>query len=307
MKRVIITGASGPLGIVLINECIRNNVEVMAIVRPDSRKQGDVPMHPLVHIVKCDICNIRDLINTTDTVYDVCFHLAWTHTSDEGRNNPVLQAENILYTLNVAEFAQRMGCKTFIGAGSQAEYGPQREKIDESTNEKPTSLYGITKLAAGHLVMEYCRQHDMRCNWIRIFAVYGPYENDYILTSYIIRTLLAKEKPILTQSEQIWDYLYCEDAAKALYLVADRANASGIYCLGSGRGQSLATYITMIRDAIDPELPLGIGEKPYADNQIMHLEADITKITTEVGFKPSFSFQEGIEKTIAWYQKDSRF
>ena len=302
IKNVIITGASGPLGVMLIRECIRENVGVLAVIRPGTPNRKNIPVHDLVGIEECEITEIDKLSEHIEKKYDVCFHLAWTHTGDAGRANPFLQEENILATLKTAEFAQRAGCKVFIGAGSQAEYGPLNKKVNELSEERPDTLYGIAKLAAGRLVMEYCRQNGMRCNWVRIFAVYGPYENDYIFTSYVIRTLLAGQEPELTPCEQIWDYLYTEDAVHALLLIAEKGKNSGTYCLGSGNPRSIREYVTVIRDNINPNLPLGIGKKPYGKTQIMHLEADISKLQADIGYAPSYSFEEGIMKTIDWYK-----
>lgn len=303
IKKVIITGASGPLGIMLIKECIKNNVQVLAIIRPNSGNRRNIPIHDLVSIEECEITWIDKMPERIAEQFDVCFHLAWTHTGDEGRNDPFLQEENILATLKAAKCAKQLGCKVFIGAGSQAEYGALNRKADEATEERPDTLYGIAKLAAGRLVMEYCRQNGMRCNWVRIFAVYGPYENDYIFTSYVIRTLMDGAEPELTSCEQIWDYLYVEDAVHALWLIAERVKESGVYCLGSGEAKSIKEYVSIIRDSINPDIPLGIGKKAYKENQIMHLEADISKLTAETGFAPHYSFEEGVAKTIEWYRE----
>ncbi len=302
VNRVIITGASGPLGVMMIRECIDRNIRVLAIVRPGSKKIGDIPQHPLVTICELDISEIDRLEADTYGPADVFFHFAWMHTSDEERDNPVLQEENIPASLKAAKCAKEMGCRVFVGTGSQAEYGLLNRIADENSPTDPNTMYGITKLAAGKLVMEYCRQLGIRCNWVRIFSVYGPFENDYIFTSYLIRTLLKGEKPLLTPCGQIWDYLYCKDAINALLLVAEKADESGIYCLGSGEARLLSEYVRLIRDAIDPDLELGIGYRAYSDNQIMHLEADISKLRQDVGFVPKYSFGEGIRETIDWYR-----
>jgi len=302
MKKVIITGASGPLGSKLCKKLANEGIMVLAIVRMGSNRK-----EALVNVKNIEIeeVNIEDI----ELVYfdnwkdaDVCFHFAWTHTGDEKRNDPVEQANNIIYTLKTAEFAKRHGCKVFIGAGSQAEYGKMSGKVDEETETSPDTLYGITKLAAGRLAIEYCEQNGMRCNWIRIFAVYGPEENDYILTAYVIKTLLKREKPILTPCQQVWDYLYIDDALCAIQLIAEKASQSGVYCLGSGSPKTVKEYVEKIRDTINPELELGIGEKEYSANQIMHLEADISKINHDVGFVPQIPFEVGIKNTIEWYE-----
>lgn len=304
MRRIIITGASGPLGVMLIKECIKRNIEVLAVVRPESARIKNIPENSLVRIVECDISNLTKLEQKIEGRYDTFYHLGWTHTGDEGRSSVFLQEKNIQYTLDAAKMAVTCGCSSFIGAGSQAEYGLHNSPINEDTAQNPVTLYGICKLAAGRLVMEYCRQQGIRCNWVRIFTVYGPFENEYILMSYLIRALLKKEKPILTPSRQIWDFLYCEDAVRALLLVGENAKKSSFYCLGSGSADLLVRYIEKVRDCIDPALELGIGEKEYGINQIMHLEADITRIKDEVGFQPEYTFEEGIKKTITWYRQN---
>lgn len=306
MQRILVIGASGPLGVVLVRECIKREMEVLAVVRPGSARRKDIPVHPLVKVIETDISRIDSLPEKVQGQYDLCIHLAWTHTGDGGREDAILQAENIQNTLKAAKCAKQLGCSSFVGAGSQAEYGPVNRKVDETAEPHPATWYGRTKLAAGQLALAYCKQMDMRCNWVRIFGVYGPYENDYILTSYVIRTLLKGERPILTPCGQIWDYLYCEDAARALLRIGEAAPDSGIYCLGSGDARPLREYVTLIRDAIDPALPLGIGEKEYGANQIMHLEADISKLRRDIGLRPAVSFEEGIRKTIQFYEDRGR-
>ena len=302
LKRIMVTGASGPLGVMLIRECIDRGIRVLAFVRPRSKKIIDIPTHELVRVVEWELNDMDKFQPRNCESLDACFHFGWGHTGDPGRDDPVLQEQNSSATLKTAFLAKRLGCKVFVGAGSQAEYGMIDHRIDENTPANPVTMYGIAKLAAGKLVMEYCRQNDMLCYWIRIFSVYGPYENQYIFISYVIRTLLNHEKPVLTRCEQIWDFLYCKDAINAFLAVAERGRHTGVYCLGSGDAKRLSEYVEMIRDAIDPSLSIGIGEKSYSSGQIMHLEADISKLKGEIGFSPRYSFADGIRETIKWYR-----
>lgn len=302
MKRVIITGASGPLGAIIARKCLSRGLEVLAIVRPGSQRISNIPQDPKVRIVEHSASELSSLELGEDSPYDACIHLAWMHTDSIGRSNPRFQANNIPMTLDVAEFAKRMGCRVMVAAGSQAEYGRLSGVADEEMPENPLVPYGMAKVAACRLLMEYGRQHDMRVNWMRIFSVYGPYENEYVLTSYVIRTLLEKREPELTPCEQLWDFLYTEDVARAFLDVAEKAKKSGIYCLGSGEARPLREYVETIRDEIDPALPLGIGKKPYGAGQIMHLQADIGKLTREIGFAPQIPFREGARRTIEWYR-----
>ena len=115
-----------------------------------------------------------------------------------------------------------------------------------------------------------------------------------------IRKLLHGEKPTLTAGEQQWDYLYSEDAAKALLLLGEHENAKGVYCLGSGKAKSLKNYIEMMRDAIDPNAELGFGEIPYGEKQVMYLCADLKRLKEDTGFQPEVVFEKGIEERIVF-------
>ena len=97
--------------------------------------------------------------------------------------------------------------------------------------------------------------------------------------------------------------LYCDDAAKALYLLAEKGMDGKVYCIGSGKSQSLRKYVEIIKNKIDKNAVLGIGDIPYSENQVMYLCADISELQKDTGFEPEITFDEGIEKTIDWMRK----
>ena len=138
-------------------------------------------------------------------------------------------------------------------------------------------------------------------------AFMNPFDNGFTMIMSTINTLLNKEKPKLTKGIQLWDYLYSEDAARALRLMSIKGKAGAVYCVGSGRAFPLIEHIGKLRDEIDPELELGTGEIEYKYNQVMHLEADISSLTKDTGFIPQVSFEEGIKKTIEWCKKTKYF
>ena len=107
----------------------------------------------------------------------------------------------------------------------------------------------------------------------------------------------------LTSGEQIWDYLYSGDAAEALYRLALYGKSGEIYPVGNGNARPLREYLEIARDMIDPSLPLGFGEVPYSEKQVMHLEADISALIKDTGFKPETDFETGIRQTIEYYRE----
>ena len=115
--RVLITGATGFIGVALCKEMIKNGNEVTAIIRENSNKKSKLPKE--VKIVELSL----DKLNKFNGSYDLMYHLAWNGSSGNDRNDFDMQYSNIKYTVEAIKLAKRCNCKKFIGAGSQAEYG----------------------------------------------------------------------------------------------------------------------------------------------------------------------------------------
>lgn len=302
-KGVVIDGATSMLGIALIRECIERDVKVLAVVRENSSRMDRIPSSDLITILPCSQEHIHDLKLNFSQKYDCYYHFAWGNTEHAGREKAELQQENISYTLDAVHLASKLGCKRFIGAGSQAEYGRVNGSIGPETPVHPENAYGVSKYAAGQLSRILCDQLKMEWIWTRTFSVYGIGDTMQTLVMYTIRELLKGEKPSFTKAEQQWDYLFSRDAGRAFYLIGERGVPGKIYCIGSGQVKELREYIFEIRDAIDPKLPLGIGDREYADKQVMHLQADITSLKEDTGFEISYNFSEGIRETVAWVKQ----
>jgi len=306
LHRVVITGATGTIGMALIRKCIERDTEVIALVNPDSKRIDRIPNDDHVKIIKCGLTDLagastRDLIpgnGTGEPCADAMFHLAWGGTFGDARNDKVLQDKNANYALDAVRLAHRLGCNAFVGAGSQAEYGRVSGVIKPDTPCNPENEYGRAKLRASCETRKLCRELGIRHVWSRILSIYGPYDGEKTMIMSLISTLLAGSKPSLTKGEQMWDYLYADDAAKALLKLAESGEDGGIYPIGSGIARPLREYVEIIRNLIDPALPLGFGEVPYSDRQVMHLCADITKLAEDTGFEPSVDFVEGARRTI---------
>lgn len=294
MQRVVITGATSMIGVALIDECIKNNVQVLAIVRKGSLNKKRIPISPLVEVIECDLKDLKN-INIDSQQYDTFFHVAWDCTMKKYRNNLYRQLDNVSYTLDAVELAHRLQCKTFIGTGSQAEYGRVKGIICPESPVNPETAYGIAKYSAFKSSVLLCQEYGMKHIWTRIFSVYGPYDNSQTMIMYAITKLLKKEKPVFTKSEQLWDYLYSSDAGNALYLIGEKGKDKSIYCIASGIVKPLYEYIYQIRDSIDKDLSIGIGEIEYSEKQVMNLRANIDSLVKDTGFKPKISFKRGIE------------
>lgn len=300
IRSAVITGPTGAVGTALCKLLAQEQITVWAVVKPESKRTEHLKELDGVQIISCDAANLSQL---TDIKADAFFHLAWAKTTGQGRNDMPAQIRNIQYTIDAVHAASRLGCKVFVGAGSQAEYGRVDHALTPDTPCFPENGYGMAKLCAGQMSRTECEKLGIEHIWPRILSVYGPHDGMGSMVSSVIRTLLKGECPALIAGEQIWDFLYADDAARALYLLALYGKSGAVYPLGSGQARSLKDYITMLRDAIDPSLLLGFGEIPYGDKQVMHLEADISALQRDTGFAPQTDFAAGIRKTIEWVRE----
>lgn len=309
MKRAVVTGPTGVVGVNLVNELAAHDIPVTAVVRPGSARIGNIPAHPLVEIVKCPLNELSLLPSLVKGECGAFYHLAWDGTYGTARDDRALQESNVYNTILAVGAAMALGCDAFVFAGSQAEYGPVSGRFAPDTPCAPDTRYGQMKLLAGDKSSALCKELGLRHCHCRILSLYGPFDGAHTMVMQAVDTMLRGEVFPCTAGEQIWDYLYAKDAARAFRLVGERGRDGAVYCLGSGKTRRLRDYITAIRDAIDPALPVGFGARAYYAHQVMHLEADITALSADTGFAPAYSFEQGIAETVAWarnrYRTDS--
>lgn len=288
------------IGAALIKECIKKGIEVYAVIRASSGKKMRLPESEKLHIVDCSLEELEALPQKITEKCDTFYHIAWGNTGENRNSSTELQSRNIAYTLAAVKTAHALGCRRFIGAGSQAEYGPMDvDKISPDSPVNPTTPYGAAKLASGQLARMLCKELGMECIWPRIFSVYGIYEKETTMVASGLRKMLAGEKTSFTPALQRWDYLFSADAGRAYYLIGEKGKDGAVYCVGSGKAALLKDYIEIMAELTGAE-ETGIGARPYPEGAVMNLCADISSLTADTGFVPEYTFREGIRETITW-------
>lgn len=305
MKRAIIAGATGAIGTALIKELINSGIEILVLCRKSSQRLNHTPNHPLVTLKYCALDELATLENDTGKIYDVFYHFAWAGTTGPARNDMYLQNLNVRYALDAVGAAKRFGCTTFIGAGSQAEYGRVEGVLKPDTPTFPEMGYGYGKLCAGLMTRDYAKQLGLKHIWCRILSIYGPNDGMQSLVMSVIDAVSKGNVPKCTKGEQQWDYLYSADAAKAFRLMAENGVDGKTYVLGSGQVRPLSHYIQNICEETTPGSTADFGAIPYPAKQVMYLCADITSLREDTGFIPEYSFTEGIRETIRWCRENN--
>lgn len=146
MRKVIITGATSMIGNALVKYLLSKNIQVLAIIRKNSNRRAFLPKSNKLKVIECDLKDLKNLEIENDNEYDTIYHLAWDGTNGNERNDVYKQNLNVKFSLDVINFAKKMGCKRFIGAGSQAENGRVFGNLAPDSPTNPENGYGIRKI-----------------------------------------------------------------------------------------------------------------------------------------------------------------
>lgn len=305
MKTAVVTGATGMIASALIRVLLEKNVKVYALCKPGEPREDAFFQNPLVTAIDADISRLAAVKEQICEPCDVFYHFAWLGTFGNTRDDAYLQTDNVRFTLDAVSLAHALGCECFVGAGSQAEYGPVTEKLTAKTPTAPVTGYGIAKYTAGNLSRLHAQQFGIRHVWARILSVYGQKGNPNSIIPSTIRKMQNGEYCPFTKGEQDWDFLHCDDAGLAFYCMGEKGKDGAVYPLGSGETRKLADYMLALRAIVNPQAPMGIGDLPYNENQVMYLCADISTLTEDTGFRPQVSFEEGVRRTAQWMKENA--
>lgn len=301
--RALVTGANGFIGSYLTRRLVSAGDDVAALVRPraDLWRLDDVAEQ--MTLIEGDLRNLDPVAARLGAFApEIVYHLAWGGVAGVDRDRVLLHNENLAATLALVRHLAQIDCQAFIGLGSQAEYGPRNERLDEGAQTNPTTEYGRGKLEASIEGRKIALNAGMRFCWVRVFSTYGPQDNPRWMIPYVIDKLLRGERPRLTACAQKWDYLYVDDAAEAISRLGWAQEADGVFNLGSGTSWPLRHVVERLRDLIDPGASIGFAEVAYRPDQVMLLEADTREIARATGWRPTTSLEEGLEKTVAWHR-----
>ena len=304
MKKAVVTGANGFVGSALCRELSLREVEVIAVVRNQESDIARIENLPRIRLVYCDLSNFKNLAEIIlDRDIDVLYHLAWIGSAGSLRGDVNTQLDNVRFSCDTVKACADMQCKRFVFASSIMEYEimavMQSDKVPGIN-----TLYSSAKVAADYMTRTLAG--NMGIQYIRavISNIYGAGEISPRLINTSLRKLLAGEHCAFSTGEQIYDFIYITDAAKTFVAIGEKGLANGTYYIGSLSPKPLKDFLYEMRDQIDPQIKIGVGEIPFNGITLSYKEFDVMAVKKDTGVEPEISFAEGIQKTIAWLRKE---
>ncbi len=298
-KTVLVTGATGFAGGHLAEHLQSLGAIVRCFVRSG---QNLVAKGPRIRTVVGDVQDYQSLIEALKGV-DVTFHLAAITVIPEARVKVFNTfSTNALGTLNLLMAARERHVPKIVYVSTSHVYGKQtRLPIREDTPPKPNDIYSASKLAGETLALSFAEMYEMDISISRAFNHFGPRQRPDFLIPYIIMRLLKGEPLKMNDPKPTRDFAYVQDIVRGYLLLAEMGASSEIYHFCSGIERSVRQLAETIAEVagVKPDIRWNPDARRV---DIQRSRGDYSKAWKELGWQPRVEFEDGLQKTLAWYK-----
>ncbi|OQP20677.1 MULTISPECIES: dTDP-glucose 4,6-dehydratase [Anoxybacillaceae] len=265
----------------------------------------DVENHPNYTFVKGDINN-RELVDYLVKTHeiDVIVNFAAESHVDRSITDPdIFVKTNVLGTQALLDVAKANNIKKYVQISTDEVYGTLGETgyFTEETPLAPNSPYSASKAGGDLLVRAYHETYGLNVNITRCSNNYGPYHfPEKLIPLMITNALEGKELPIYGDGQNIRDWLHVKDHCTAIDLVIHKGRPGEVYNIGghNERTNNEIVHFIVEKLGVSKDLIKYVADRPGHDRRYA---IDPTKIMTELGWKPQYTFEKGIVETIQWY------
>jgi nucleoside-diphosphate-sugar epimerase len=305
MKRVAITGATGFVGANLTRRLLHDGHELHLLVRPDHAFwriddiRGDMSLHD------ADLGDRATVEATMRRIKpDWVFHLAAHGAYSWQTELAEMVRTNVVGSMNLIEAAARVGVEVLVNTGSSSEYGYKDHAPSESELVEPNSYYALTKTSATMFCQFTARRCGIRMPTLRLYSVYGPYEEPRRLVPALIVNGLESRFPPLANPDTARDYVYVADVLDAYLLAAtvESADPGELFNVGTGIQTTLRDIVDVSRRLLRLSDAPEWGTLPDRPWDTSIWRADSSRIRSQLGWEPRHDLHAGLAETIDWFR-----
>lgn len=337
MKKILVTGGAGFIGSAVVRHIIENTQD--SVVNVDKLTYAgnlesleSVENNPRYAFEQLDICDVKALARVFEQHQpDAVMHLAAESHVDRSIDGPAAFIEtNIVGTYTLLEAAraywntlsdEKKAAFRFHHISTDEVYGDLEGTDDlftETTPYAPSSPYSASKASSDHLVRAWLRTYGLPTIVTNCSNNYGPFHfPEKLIPLMILNALDGKLLPVYGNGQQIRDWLFVEDHARALYKVVTEGEVGETYNIGGHNEKAnidVVRTICALLEEFVPNKPAGVAKYEdlitYVKDRPGHdvrYAIDAAKIGRELGWKPQETFESGIRKTVEWYLNNKKW
>jgi UDP-glucose 4-epimerase len=305
--RYLVTGGAGFIGSNTVDELVRRGHSVVVLDDLSSGKEENLTE------IRGKITFVKGSINDIEAVQkamhqaEYVIHLAARTSVPRSVKDPLeTNRVNVEGTLNVLVAARDNKVKRIVFAASSSAYGetPTLPKT-EAMQPRPISPYGVSKYVGELYAQTFGRCYGLENVCVRYFNIFGPRQDpdspySGVLSRFATAFLEEKQPVVYGDGEQTRDFTYVDNAVQANLLACEAPSASGeVFNIGTGARISLNQTLELLRRISGKNLKAKYD--PPREGDIRDSQADISRAREALGYEPTVFFEEGLERTFAWY------
>ncbi len=308
-SKIIVTGVAGFVGSTLATHLLAGGARVIGVdcltdyydTRIKERNIAPLLDHDNFQFIRKPILEVdwAPLLDGCATVYHQAaqagVRASW------GASFECYTTWNVLSTQHLLEAMKGTGAR-MVYASSSSVYGETKLlPMSEEHRPQPMSPYGVTKLAAEHLAVLYCRNFGVPTVSLRYFTVYGPRQRpDMAFHKFIRAGVQGKPITLYGDGEQTRDFTFIEDAVQANLLAAERGTPGGVYNIGGGSRVTVNHVLELLGSIMGKSLTVNRVERQHGD--VTHTYADTTRAQQDLDFHPRVKLDEGLAREVDWFR-----
>ena len=298
----LVTGGAGFVGANVVRRLLRDGLEVHVVHHRDEPPWRLADIHLERH--RCSITDADAIAAVVSSVRpDWVFHLAAHGAYSDQTGSERITGVNLLGTLNLLDAVVHAGgCAGFVHTGSSSEYGIKDHAPSEDEVVAPASVYAITKCAATHAVSHWARAQQLPAATVRLYSVYGPWEEPARLMPRLVAAARANRWPPLAAPSVAHDFVWVDDAVDAIVRAAgaSRERPGAVWNVGSGVQTTLEQLVAVARDLF------GVDEEPRWQSMPDRVWdthrwiADPSRAHDELGWRSVTDLRDGLRQFAVW-------
>ena len=308
-KSILVTGGAGFIGSCFVRQMLNDHPDYKIINLDALTYCGNLenlkdvennPNYTFVHGNICDRNLVPELVKEVDAIVNFA---AESHVDNSIKHPEIFIETNVQGTLNLLQAAREFKVERFLQVSTDEVYGTLGKTgyFYETTPLAPNSPYSASKASADMLVRAYHETYKLPVLNTRCSNNYGPYQYPEKLIPYFISQLLKGEKvPVYGDGQNVRDWLYVYDHCKAIDTVLHKGKVGEVYNIGGHNEKTNLEITHLILEAMGKDE----SSIKYVEDRLGHdrrYAISNDKITSELGWEPSITFEEGIKLTIDWY------